>query len=139
MNSAFNTPPHPVILFDGVCNLCNASVQKVIKHDPKSKFRFASLQGSFGQEVLKQFHLSGTDFNTFILLKDDQIYTKSTAALIVAKEMSGLWSLLYIFIIIPAFIRNFFYDLVAKNRYKWFGKQDACWIPTPDLKALFYE
>jgi len=89
--------------------------------------------------VLKQFHLSGTDFNTFILLKDDQIYTKSTAALKVAKEMSGLWSLLYIFIIIPAFIRNFFYDLVAKNRYKWFGKQDACWIPTPDLKALFYE
>jgi len=136
-----NTPTktHPVILFDGVCNLCNASVQKVIQYDPKRKFRFASLQGSFGQEVLQQFHLSGTDFNTFILLKDGQIYTKSTAALKVAKEMSGLWSFLYAFIIVPPFIRNFFYDLVAKNRYKWFGKQDACWLPTPDLQQLFYQ
>lgn len=138
MNYALNTT-HPVILFDGVCNLCNASVQKVIKYDPERKFRYASLQGKFGQQVLNEFQLPGTNFNSFILLKDNQIYTKSTAALKVAKEMSGLWSLLYVFIIIPPFIRNFFYDLVARNRYKWFGKQETCWLPTPDLKQLFYE
>lgn len=136
-----NTPTtHPVILFDGVCNLCNASVQRVIKYDPKRIFRYASLQGQFGNQVLTQFQLPTTSFNSFILLKDGVIYTKSTAALKVMKEMSGLWSVLYyVLIIIPPFIRNFFYDIIAKNRYKWFGKQESCWVPTAELKALFYE
>lgn len=132
------TSPYPVILFDGVCNLCNASVQKVIKYDPKRKFRFASLQGAFGSQVLTQIQLPTDTLNTFLLLDQGKIYTKSTAALKVARQMSGAWPLLYAFIIIPPFIRNLFYDLVAKNRYKWFGKQDSCWLPTPELKALFY-
>ena len=128
---------HPVILFDGVCNLCNASVQYVIKHDKKKLFRFASLQSSFGESVLKQYDLPVNTFNSFILLSDNKIYTRSTAALLVAKKLSGLIKLFYGFIIIPKFIRDFVYDVIAKNRYKWFGKKEACWVPTPELKSLF--
>lgn len=129
---------NPVILFDGVCNLCNSSVQFVIKHDPKRQFRFASIQGDYGQQVLKQFHLPPDSLNSFILLKDNQIYTHSTGALKVAKQLSGAWPLLYAFIIIPAFIRNAVYQFIANNRYKWFGKKESCAMPSPELKALFY-
>lgn len=130
---------HPVILFDGVCNLCNASIQRVIKHDPSRRFRFASLQGQLGQQVLDHFTLPATTFNSFLLLENGQLYTKSTAALKVMKYMRGGWGILYYpLILIPTFIRNFFYDFIARNRYKWFGKQEACWVPTPELKALFY-
>ncbi len=133
-----NDLSHPVILFDGICNLCNASVQYVIKHDKKKLFRFASLQSSFGESVLKQYNLPVNTFNSFILLIDNKIYTRSTAALLVAKKLSGLIKLLYGFIIIPRFIRDFVYDIIAKNRYKWFGKKEACWVPTPELKSLFF-
>jgi predicted DCC family thiol-disulfide oxidoreductase YuxK len=133
MNDLLN----PVILFDGICNLCNASVQYVIKHDKKKLFRFASLQSSFGESVLKQYDLPVNTFNSFILLSDNKIYTRSTAALLVAKKVSGLIKLLYGFIIIPKFIRDFVYDIIAKNRYKWFRKKEACWVPTPELKSLF--
>lgn len=129
---------NPVILFDGVCNLCNGSVQFVIKHDPKRQFRFASIQGDYGQQVLKQFHLPPDSLNSFILLKDNQIYTHSTGALKVAKQLSGAWPLLYVFIIIPPFIRNAVYQFIANNRYKWFGKKESCAIPSPELKSLFY-
>jgi predicted DCC family thiol-disulfide oxidoreductase YuxK len=129
---------NPVILFDGVCNLCNSSVQFVIKHDPKKQFRFASIQGDYGQQVLKRFHLPPDSLNSFILLRDNQIYTHSTGALKVARQLSGAWPLLYIFILIPPFIRNAVYQLIANNRYKWFGKKETCAIPSPDLKALFY-
>jgi predicted DCC family thiol-disulfide oxidoreductase YuxK len=130
---------HPVILFDGVCNLCNASVQYVIKHDKKRLFRFASLQSLFGESILKQYGLPANIFDSFILLIDKKIYTRSTAALLVAKKLNGFIKLSYGFIIVPKFIRDFVYDLIAKNRYKWFGKKDACWIPTPELKNLFFE
>ncbi len=133
-----NDLSHPVILFDGICNLCNASVQYVIKHDKKKLFRFASLQSSFGESVLKQYNLPVNTFNSFILLIDNKIYTRSTAALLVAKKLSGLIKLLYGFIIIPRFIRDFVYDIIAKNRYKWFGKKETCWVPTPELKSLFF-
>lgn len=129
---------NPVILFDGVCNLCNSSVQFVIKHDPKKQFRFASIQGDYGQQVLKQFDLPPNTLNSFILFKDQQIYTHSTGALMVAKQLSGAWPLLYAFIIIPPFIRNAVYQFIANNRYKWFGKKESCAIPSPELKALFY-
>lgn len=130
---------HPVILFDGVCNLCNASVQYVIKHDKKRLFRFASLQSSFGERILRENNLSANVFNSFILLDNNKIYTRSTAALHVAKKLNGLIKLLYGFIIVPKFIRDFVYDVIAKNRYKWFGKKEACWIPMPELKSLFFE
>ncbi len=130
---------HPVILFDGVCNLCNSSVQFVIKHDKKRMFRFASLQSHFGQQVLQQFQIQTNNFNSFIVLENNRIYTKSTAAFKVIKQLNGLWKLLYVFIIVPSFIRNAVYSFIANNRYKWFGKKESCWIPTAELKELFYQ
>jgi predicted DCC family thiol-disulfide oxidoreductase YuxK len=126
-----------IILFDGVCNLCNASVSFVIERDKKNVFQFASLQSSFGQEVLKKHQLSASDFDSMILLQNGIIHQRSDAALRIAKELSGAWKLLYGFIIVPRFIRNGVYNFVARNRYKWFGKQEACMIPTPELKAKF--
>lgn len=131
---------HPVILFDGVCNLCNSSVQQVIQHDPGRTFRFASLQGALGQRVLQHFHLAADQFNSFSLLQNGQLYSKSTAAIKVMRQMNGGWKWAsYLLWIIPFFIRDFFYDIIARNRYKWFGKQESCWLPTPELKALFYD
>jgi predicted DCC family thiol-disulfide oxidoreductase YuxK len=111
----------------------------VIKHDPKKQFRFASIQGDYGQQVLKQFQLPPDSLNSFILLKDNQIYTHSTGALKVAKQLSGPWPLLYAFIIVPPFIRNAVYQFIANNRYKWFGKKEQCMVPSPALKELFYQ
>lgn len=134
-----NTHNGPVLLFDGVCNLCTSSVQFIIKRDPKRKFRFASLQSAFGQEVLQQHQLNTQTFDSLVLLDGGKIYQRSTAALRIARQLSGAWSMLFIFMIVPAFIRNAVYDFIARNRYKWFGKKEACWLPTPDLQALFYE
>ncbi|MFM9837688.1 MAG: thiol-disulfide oxidoreductase DCC family protein [Cyclobacteriaceae bacterium] len=128
-----------VVLFDGVCNLCNGSVLFIIKRDQEAKFSFASLQSSFGQSQLRNFSLPVGELNTIFLIKDEKFFKKSDAALEIAKGMSGLWPALYVFKIVPRFIRNFFYDLIAKNRYRWFGKQDACMIPTPELKARFID
>jgi predicted DCC family thiol-disulfide oxidoreductase YuxK len=130
---------NPVVLFDGVCNLCSGSVQFVIRHDKKRLFRFASLQSPFGQAVLKQFGLPTTELNSFILLQGNRIYTKSTGALRVTKSLNGLYKLLYVFIIVPPFIRNAVYNYVAKHRYKWLGKKEACWLPSPALKSLFWD
>ena len=130
---------HPVVLFDGVCNLCNSVVQLVIKQDQKKLFRFASLQSDFGQQVLRQFNLPDTEFNSFIYLENGKLYTKSTAALRLAKTLGGFWKLLYGFMIVPPFIRNGVYNWVARNRYTWYGKQESCWLPTPDLKMRFIQ
>lgn len=127
----------PIILFDGICNLCDGAVQFVIKHDPENQFLFASLQSEAGQRLLKQYKLSVENFNSFILIQDEKVYNKSTGALKVARQIKGVWSWLYIFIIIPAFIRDTVYTWIAQNRYKWFGKKEACMIPTPELKARF--
>jgi predicted DCC family thiol-disulfide oxidoreductase YuxK len=128
---------HSVILFDGVCNLCNNVVQFVIKHDPKRQFRFASLQSEFGQNIMKKFGLPVDQLNSFILLDNNKIYARSTAALRITKKLNKGWSLLYCFIIVPPFIRNAVYNYVARNRYKWYGKKEECWIPTPELQKLF--
>ena len=127
----------PIILFDGVCNLCNSSVQHVIRHDPKEIFKFASLQGEAGKQLLKQYDLSVNDMNSFVLIQDNTAYTRSTAALFVAKRLTGISKLLYGFIIVPPFIRNAVYNMIAKNRYKWFGKKEACMIPTASLQSRF--
>jgi len=131
-------PTNPVILFDGVCNLCNGSVQKIIAADPQQQFRFASLQGSFGQQVLKQFHLPSSELSSFILLENNQIFTKSTGALKVARKLSGAWPLLYALILVPRFIRDGVYSIIARNRYKWFGKKESCMVPNAALQNLFY-
>ena len=130
---------HPVILFDGVCNLCSGAVQFIIKHDRKKLFRFASLQSKFGEEVMKHFGLPVDQYNSFILLEKEKIYTRSKGALKVAKKLNGLYFLLYAFIIVPRFIRDAVYNFIARKRYNWFGKKETCWIPTPELKNLFIE
>ena len=128
-----------MILFDGVCNLCNGAVQFVIKRDKKKYFSFASLQSGEGQKLSGQYDLPLNDFNSFILIENGKAYTRSTGALRVIKKLKGLWPLLYGFMIIPKFIRNAVYDWIARNRYKWFGKKDECMIPTPELKARFLD
>ncbi len=126
-----------IILFDGICNLCTGAVQFVLKRDKKSQFRFASLQGEYGQQVLRRKQGQMTGLNSFLLEEKDKIYSRSTAALRVAKKLGGLWSLLYFFIIIPPFIRDGIYDWISANRYRWFGKKEECWLPTPALKKRF--
>ncbi|MFD2583820.1 thiol-disulfide oxidoreductase DCC family protein [Pedobacter vanadiisoli] len=128
----------PVIFFDGVCNLCNSSVQFVIAHDKKDQFRFTPLQGDYAKEMLPEFNADQQKLNTILLLVNGKLYTKSSAALRIARKLNGLIPLLYVFLIVPKFIRDWFYDMIAKNRYKWWGKQESCWLPTPELKSKFY-
>jgi predicted DCC family thiol-disulfide oxidoreductase YuxK len=126
-----------ILLFDGVCNLCNGIVQFTIKRDPKAKFKFASLQSASGQALLKQFGLPTDDFNSFVFINEDKYFLKSSAGLHVLKELGGVWKVFYIFIIFPRPIRDFVYNIIAKTRYKIFGKQDICMVPTPDIKQRF--
>ena len=127
----------PVILFDGICNLCNRSIQYVIKNDKPASFKFASLQSATGRKLLKEFNLPGNELNSFVLIQDNKAYTRSTAALKVIKKLKGPVKLLYGFIIVPSFIRDAVYKLIAKNRYNWFGKKTECMIPTPELQNRF--
>jgi predicted DCC family thiol-disulfide oxidoreductase YuxK len=131
--------PSPVIYFDGVCNLCTGSVQFVLKRDKKKIFRFASLQGEGGRKLLKDYQLPALNYKTFIVEEGGKVFTRSTAALRVFKHLGGAWSLLYIFIIIPAFIRDAVYNFVSNNRYSWFGKTDECWLPKAEWKNRFIE
>ena len=130
-------PDQRIILFDGVCNLCNGAVTFVLKRDRNSVFKFASLQSDVAKKLLKNTEVSGMDAGTFVLLENGEIYTRSTAALRVAKHLSGLWPLLRVFMIVPAFIRDWVYNLISKNRYRWFGKREECMIPSPEMKNKF--
>ena len=134
-----NNTTSPVILFDGVCNLCNSSVQFIIMKDKKNHFNFASLQGQAGQLLLQKFSLPLAHYNSFVLVEGDQAFTQSTAALRVFKKLGIPWSLTYGWIIIPRFIRDTVYRLIAKNRYKWFGKKEYCMIPSAELRARFLD
>lgn len=121
-----------------MCNLCNSSVQFVIKRDKKDVFRYAALQSEVGQHLVAERGIDATKVDSIILIEPGvAYYTKSDAALEIAQDLGGLWKLSAIFTWIPTSIRNGIYDFIAKNRYKWFGKQDACMIPTPELKAKF--
>ena len=128
---------HPVIFFDGVCNLCNAAVQFILKHDKAAVFKLAALQSDAASQLLADRPVDAAAFNSILLLEDGRIYSRSTAALRIAKRLSGAWRLLYVFIIVPTFIRDFLYDLVARNRYRVWGKQDSCMIPAPELQERF--
>lgn len=127
-----------IILFDGECNLCNSSVQFIIKKDPEGYFQFASLQGKTGQKLLKKCNIYH-EINSIVLIENDRFYTKSSAALKICKKLEGIWKLCVIFQVIPPFIRNFFYDIVAKNRYKWFGRKESCMVPTLTVKKRFLD
>lgn len=130
---------HPVILFDGVCNLCSGAVQFVIERDPEGHFRFASLQSEVGAELLRAHGLKVPegDPDSIVLIEGGRSYESSGAALRIARGLSGLWWMLYAFIIVPAFLRDAVYRWVARNRYRWFGKSEECWVPTPDLRTRF--
>lgn len=129
----------PLILFDGVCNLCSGAVQFVLKRDPGNIFQFASLQGETGRALLLERGRASDALSSIILLDNGKIHTRSTAALRIARRLSGAWPLLYAFIVIPPFIRDAVYDLIARNRYKWFGKKQECWIPGPQWKDRFLD
>ena len=131
--------PLRLILFDGVCNLCNGTVQFIISHDPDAQFSFTSLQSATGQQVLESFNLPTSDFDSFVYIRDGIAYRRSTAALTVLKDLGGFWKILYFFIIIPRTLRDYSYDLIARYRYSWFGKRDSCMIPSPDLKRRFLD
>ncbi|MCI0472200.1 MAG: DCC1-like thiol-disulfide oxidoreductase family protein, partial [Ignavibacteria bacterium] len=118
-----------VVLFDGVCNFCNASVNFIIDRDKNDYFRFASLQSEDGIKILYQFGLDSTNLTTLILVEGEKYFVKSSAALRIAGRLKFPWNLFAIFLVIPPFIRNPVYDLIAHNRYKWLGKRDACRIP----------
>ena len=125
-----------VLLFDGVCNFCNGAVNWIIAHDPEGKFKFAPLQSEYGEQVKAKFGI-GDDVDSIILIEDGRAFLHSSAALRVARGLGGIGSLGYVGIIIPRPIRDWFYRWFARNRYRWFGKQDACMIPTPDVRARF--
>lgn len=127
----------PIVLFDGVCNLCNTAVQFIIKHDKKKQFYFAALQSETGQKLLTKYNFPVNELNSFILIENNKAYDRSTGALKVVKKFKGLWPLAYGLIIVPKFLRDGVYNWVGRNRYKWFGKKEECMIPTPELKARF--
>lgn len=129
-----------IILFDGVCNLCDASVQFIIKNDKDDVFRFVAIQSELGQKIIKYLGIDTSKTDSIILYEPGiAYYFKAEAALRIAKELRSWHSILYIFIHIPNFIKNGVYDFIAKNRYKWYGKKEACLIPTPELKAKFLD
>ncbi len=127
-----------IVLFDGVCNLCNHSVQFIIKRDVSRKFKFASLQGETGNRIITKYGLA-PDLNSFVLIENDKVYMKSTAALRVCRELKGAWKLFAILMIIPTNSRDYIYDIIAKNRYTWFGKKNSCMLPSPELKKRFLD
>lgn len=124
-----------VVLFDGVCNLCNGAVRFIIARDPQARFRFASLQSDVGRCLLKDDGLP----ETIVLLEEGKMYSKSTAALRIARGLRFPWPLLYAFMIVPRPLRDLVYDWVARHRYRWFGKLDTCLLPTPALRNRFLE
>ncbi len=131
--------PERVILFDGICNLCSSWVRFVVKRDPKKRFHFAPLQSSLGQRILGEIGLPREELRTVILVEGKECYFKSTATLQIVRRLSGLWPILFIFIVVPTPLRDFLYGIVARNRYRWFGKRGACFVPTPDIRERFLE
>lgn len=130
---------HPVLLFDGVCNLCNGFVKFIIQRDPSGIFHFASLQSATGQALLAQYGLSGESMDTTVLIEDGKAYTHADVALRMAPRLSIWWSWVVVLWLVPRPVRNAIYNWVARNRYRWFGKQEACLLPRPEWKARFVE
>lgn len=144
-NSA--TIPQRLLLFDGVCNLCDRSVQFVIRHDRKGKFKFASLQSAYAEQILKKypeiapFNKTGNnpDWGSIVFILKGKAYTRSAAVLKVMEELGFPWKIAAVFYILPSAFRNALYNFIAKNRYHWYGKKDSCMIPTPELRDRFMD
>lgn len=126
-----------IILFDGVCNLCNSSVNFIIKHDSKEHFLFASLQSDAAKEILLHYNYENLNINSIILIENGIIYKKSTAVLKISKSLNGIISTSYLFIIVPKFLRDWIYTRIARNRYQLFGKKDKCMVPSKETKKRF--
>ena len=126
-----------IILFDGECNFCNGSVNFIIERDAGRYFKFAPNQSEVGERILREYRINKAETDSVILIEDGAVYLYSTAALRIARRLDGAWSLFYAFIIVPSFIRDFFYKLFAKYRLKLFGKKDTCAMPTPELRERF--
>ncbi len=128
-----------IVLFDGVCILCNGFVNFIVKRDEKAIIKFATLQSNIGKIILQKKVIKDDEMNSVIVLINDEIYTKSTAAILLLVELGGFWKCVYPFYFIPKFIRDFFYNIIAKNRYKIFGKKETCMIPSKELAARFIQ
>ena len=128
---------YDIILFDGVCNLCNGAVNFIIDHDPGACFRFAALQSDAGREILSEYGIEEGYHQSIVLIRNGKTFRKSRAILEIARKLKGFWKIFYIFIIIPPPLLNIFYDLTAKYRYRIFGKRDSCRVPTPELLRRF--
>lgn len=131
--------PHPVVIFDGECNFCSSIVAFVIKRDGRGVFRFTPFQSETGKALLEGHGVRDGYFDSFILVDEGRLYTKSDAALRLFRRLGGLWSLAYALIVVPGFVRDAVYDFVARNRYRWFGKKDECMIPGPEVRERFLE
>ena len=129
----------PVVVFDGVCNLCSASVQFIVRHDARGRFRFASAQSAAGREMLREAGLDPDDPASFMLLADGRTWLRSDAALEVARGLAWPWRMLGALRVVPRFVRDPVYDSIARHRYRWFGKRDQCMLPDAGLKARFIE
>ena len=129
----------PIVLFDGVCKFCNASVNFLIDRDKAGRIHFAALQSGLGQGLLARFGLARHRLDSIVLVEGRRYSTQSTAALRLTRYMDGLWPVLGIFLFIPAFLRDFGYEILARNRYRWFGQLDACRVPTPEIRERFLE
>ena len=128
---------YDIILFDGVCNLCNSSVNFVIRHDKKNQFKFAALQSDIGEKLGEEYGIDPMKTDSILFISNNKHFIKSTAALKIARRLSGGYPLFYGLMIIPTFLRNWVYDYIAKNRYKWYGKKESCMIPAKELKSKF--
>lgn len=133
-------PDNPLILFDGVCNLCERSVRFVIRRDRKRQFRFASLQSDIGQELLRLYDYDYDALSSMLLIEDGKLHRRSRAALRIARRMDGAWPLFYyLFFWVPTFIADPVYDFIGARRYRWFGRKEECWIPDDDLRSRFLD
>ena len=128
----------PVVLFDGVCKLCNGSVDFILRRDWKGRLKLASLQSDYGRQILASHEIQSDPMASILLLEGTRLTTKSTAIIRITKYLDGLWPLCMILLIIPRLIRDFIYDIVAKNRYRWFGKYGTCRLPDPEYEDRFY-
>lgn len=131
------TGPNPIVFFDGVCNFCNYWAMFAIKRDRKKKLRFSPLQGETAKQLLAKYNFNTTSLSSVVLIDKDRLWTQSSAALRICRYLNGGWKLCYGFIIIPKFIRDFFYNIIARNRYKWWGKTEECMVPSADIKERF--
>lgn len=129
----------PIIFFDGVCNLCNGSVDFILKRDPKETFRFASLQSSIAKNLLKRESVDLNNMRTIILLNNGKVFYRSNAILEILRQLTAPWPVFYVFKLVPRFIRDGLYNLISKHRYSWFGKRDTCRIPSAGERARFLE